>query len=238
MSSFDSILSSDDVRVVDISYTVTPGKSPDRPFAVQRGTLPDGSYKYDVLETHSHVGTHVEGGAHFYGEEGDDPDVDTLKQDPDHRSIEEYPLESFYGPGVLFPITTQRVTVADCEEAIGGILAPGDIVIARNDTDAGISKDDKYTDDETAAPAFTPEAAEWLAEQGIKGMIIGEVQLGETIKTSNQFHDYLMSEGAVLVEIVDNLDAIEKERFDVMALPYKIERLGSSFCRAVVIEQL
>lgn len=221
-------------RVIDISYTVEPGENTGRPFAIRRNLLADNSYRYDVLETHSHVGTHVEGGRHFYGDPDDDPDIVTTTGKEDNRSILEYPLETFYGPGCLLSVTETEITADTLADAIGDVMADGDIVVARNDTGEAGGREDTYEEEQ---PAFTPEAAEWLADRGMKGLVLGEIGLGRDVEDGNLFHDVLMSEGAVFVEIVDNLHAIEEDRFTVMALPYKVETLGSSFCRAVVIEE-
>jgi len=56
----------DKYEIIDISYTLIPGENPDRPFAIQKTLLQDKTFRYDILKTHTHVGTHVEVGAHFY----------------------------------------------------------------------------------------------------------------------------------------------------------------------------
>lgn len=210
-------------RMIDIGYTVTPGENPDRPFAIQKGILADGSYKYDILDTHSHVGSHVEASGHYFGHDDGTPIVD-------------FPLSRFYGPGVLFAATETEITAETLSNAISDTIEPGDYVVARNDTPANLDKEDAYSAD-ADAPAFTPEAAEWLRDQEITGVILGDVGLGRTVEDSNEFHEILMQDEVVFVEIVDNLHAITKDRFTIMALPYKVERLGSSFCRPVVIEK-
>jgi len=209
-------------RVIDISYTVIPGENPDRPFAIQKALLQDGTFRYDILRAHSHVGTHVEVASHFY--EGG-------------RSITEYSLDAFYGPGILFPIREMRVTEKVCEKTIGKEIREGDIVVVRNDTGIKLSKQQLYLEDTSGLPTLTPEAAKWLADKKVKMLVLDFVRLGEDVERIRKFHDILMSKGVVFVEIVDNLDKITKPRFFVMALPYKVQGLDSSFCRAIVIEE-
>lgn len=209
-------------RVIDISSTVIPGEDADRPFAIQRSLLQDKTFRYDILKAHSHVGTHVEVGAHFY--EGG-------------KSITDYPLEAFYGSGILFPVSEMKVTDKICEKTIGGGIKEGDIVVIRNDTGAKLSKQEVYLEGNSKLPTLTPEAAQWFANKKVKMLILGSLRLGETIEKTRKFHDILMSKGAVFVEIVDNLGKITKPRFFVMALPYKVQGLDSSFCRAIIIEE-
>ena len=70
-----------------------------------------------------------------------------------------------------------------------------------------------------------------------KLLVLDFIRFGEDIDETRQFHDILMSQDVNFVEFVDNLDKITKERFYVMALPYKVKGLDSSFCRAIVIQE-
>lgn len=209
-------------KIIDISHTVVPGEDVDRPFAVQRALLQDKTFRYDILKAHSHVGTHVEVAAHFY--EGG-------------KSITDYLLETFYGPGILFSVKDRKVTDRICEREIGREIREGDIVVLRNDTGIKLSKQEVYLEGDSKLPTLTPEAAEWLAEKRVKMLVLDSIRLGEDIEKIRRFHDILMSKGAVFVEIVDNLDKITKARFFVMSLPYKVKGLDSSFCRAIVVEE-
>lgn len=230
-----ALFDSEAYEVVDISYTVEPGERVGRPFTIERSLLADDSYKYDV-STHSHVGSHVEGGRHFYGDADDEPDVTTVEADEDNRSIVEYPLESFYGPGVLMPVAEPEITPEVCEELIGDLLEPDDVVVIRNEADEALSKEDAYSDEDAPVPTMTEAGARWFADRGVKALVFADISLGATVEVSNVVHDVLMSRGCVFVEIVDNLDRITQDRFSIMYLPYKVERLGSSFCRAVVVQ--
>ncbi|MCP4760748.1 MAG: cyclase family protein, partial [archaeon] len=107
-------------KVIDISYTVIPGEDIDRPFAIQRAILADRTFRYDILKTHSHVGTHVEVASHFYGTKA--------------KSITDYPLTTFYGPGVLFSVKEKVITADVCEKGLGTKIQNNDIVVIRNET--------------------------------------------------------------------------------------------------------
>lgn len=115
----------EEFEIIDISYTVVPGEDADRPFAIQKALLQDKTFRYDILKTHSHVGTHVEVGAHFY---------------EDGKTITEYPLERFHGPGVLLSIKDMVVTGEICEKFLGNKIQEEDIVIIRNDTGIKLTK--------------------------------------------------------------------------------------------------
>lgn len=208
--------------IIDISYTVVPGENPDRPFAIQKALLEDKTFRYDILKTHSHVGSHVEVGAHFY--EGG-------------KSITDYPLERFHGPGVLLPVKEMVVTEETCEKTLGNKIQEGDIIVIRNDTGIKLTKQQLYLEGEDKLPKLSPSAAKWLVKYNPKLIVLDFIRFGENIDETRQFHDILMSKDVNFVEFVDNLDKITQDRFYVMALPYKVQGLDSSFCRAIVIQK-
>lgn len=212
----------DNYEVIDISYTVIPGEDADRPFAIQKALLQDKTFRYDILKTHSHVGCHVEVGAHFY-ENG--------------KTITDYPLDQFHGPGVLLSVKEMTVDGEYCEKSIGNVIQEGDIVVIRNDTGVKLTKLQLYMEGEDRLPKLSPSAADWLAKYKPKLIVLDYIRFGEDIEETRQFHDILMSFDVNFVEFVDNLDKITHERFYVMALPYKVQGLDSSFCRAIVIQK-
>jgi len=211
-------------RVIDISAAVIPGADTDRPFAIQRALLADRTFRYDILNTHSHVGSHVEVCAHFYD---------------GGKSITDYPLDAFYGPGVLLSAKNMRTDAGYLEKNIGGICKPGCTVVVRNDAEVKMTKEMLYILEKRAAlPTLTLDAAQWFADREVKMLVLDYIRMGDTIEEVRQFHDILMGRDCNFVEIVANLDSITKREFFVMALPYKVEGLDSSFVRAIVIEEI
>lgn len=218
----NDMFNSEEFEIIDISYTVVPGEDPDRPFAIQKALLQDLTFRYDILKTHSHVGTHVEVGAHFY---------------EDGKTIAEYPLERFHGPGILLSVNEMVVTDETCEKALGNKIQKGDIIVIRNDTGIKLTKQQLYLEGEERLPKLTPSAAKWLVKYNPKLIVLDFIRFGEDIDETRQFHDILMSQDVNFVEFVDNLEKITQDRFYVMALPYKVQGLDSSFCRAIVIQE-
>jgi kynurenine formamidase len=212
----------DEFEIIDISYTVVPGENPDRPFTIQKALLEDKTFRYDILKAHSHVGTHVEVGAHFYD---------------GGKTITEYPLERFHGPGVLLSVNEMVVTDETCEKSLRNKIQEGDIVVIRNDTGIKLTKKQLYLEGEDKLPKLSPSAAKWLVKYNPKLIVLDFIRFGEDIEETRQFHDILMSQDVNFVEFVDNLNKITQDRFYVMALPYKVQGLDSSFCRAIVIQK-
>lgn len=210
----------DKYRIVDISYEVVPPGSEDRPFVMKRGLLADRAYKYDITNTHSHVGTHVETPAHFYD---------------GGKDVTDLPLTTYFGRGILLEIDDAEKNLAILppflDKAIGDIIQDGDIVICRNNDQESLKGD-------RPNPHLTPEAAWWFREHKIKMLgIDNNVGLSKDIETGRELHDILMSQDVVLVEWLDNLDQLKKREFFIMALPFKVKIMDSSWARVIAIEE-
>ena len=209
-------------RVIDLSYEVNPDNYPaDRPFELTLGYLADNAFKYDV-RTHSHVGTHIESPAHFF--EGG-------------RDITSYPLDAFYGRAVLLDVPDASKALqldgAYLDGAIGDRMQPDDIIICRNSDRASLRSGDPKS-----YPTLTPSAARWLAERSIKILGIDNYfRLGKDIADGRALHEILMSRGVTFIEWLDTLDAISQPVFFFMALPFKVRKIDSSWCRAIAIEE-
>lgn len=208
-------------RIVDISYEVVPPGSEDRPFVMERGLLADRAYKYDITNTHSHVGTHVETPAHFYD---------------GGKDVTDLPLTTYFGRAILLEIDDAvenlAILPAFLEKAIGDIIQDGDIVICRNN-------DQESLKGNKPSPYLTPEAAWWFREHKIKMLGIDNyVGLSKDIETGRELHDILMSQDVVLVEWLDNLDQLKKREFFLMALPFKVKVMDSSWARVIAIEEI
>jgi arylformamidase len=202
-------------RIIDLSYEVRPeAPEPDRPFEVQRGELADRAFKYDVLRTHTHVGTHVEAPGHFF--EGG-------------KSITDLPLVTYMGPAVLAAYNLPRNTPIhphDLERMIGDIMAPGRIVVTRDDLRGA----------EGRQPHLTLDSARWLVDHGMK-MLVLDAEMGTDIEQGRAIHDIIMSRDIPIVERLANLKDIRHREFYFMALPFKVRGMDSGWTRAIAIEE-
>ena len=89
------------------------------------------------------------------------------------QTIDELPLEWFFGPGVVLDFADREdgdaVTAGDAEravEAAGHDLRPGDIVLVRTGRDAFLEAPDYMI----RGPGVTAEATHWLFERGVRVM--------------------------------------------------------------------
>ena len=208
-------------RILDISYEVVPPGSDDRPFVIEKGYLADMAYKYDVTKTHSHVGTHVEAPAHFFD---------------NGKDSTELPLSVYYGRAVLLEIddaAKDKAIMPDLlDRDIGDLIKEGDIIILRNN-------DEESLKGNRPKPYLAPEAGKWMNDHGVKMIgIDNNVGLGKDIPATRELHDVLMGVGVPIIEWLDNLDQLKKKEFFLMALPFKVKQMDSSWTRVIAIEEI
>jgi len=212
-------------RVVDLSCEVVPGQEADalgyRPFITERwGYLSDGGHTEYIVKTHSHVGTHVEGPRHFFGK---------------GKSITEMPLTAFMGRGVLIGVKLEEpnleITTDYLEGISGDLIREKDIIICRNDGSYSGNDPDKF-------PYLAPQTAGWFLKHKAKMIGCYRINIGNTIAAGREFEREMMGNGVLFVEFLENVDQLRKREFFFMALPFKVKGFGSSWARAVAIEEI
>jgi arylformamidase len=175
----------------------------------------------------SHLGTHVECPYHHHD---DWPDVAAL------------PVTTFFGRAVYLNIKflTPRsyITHESLEAASAGRLNDNDIVIL--DSPYKLEPfTNKTNTSEDKRLLVNGDTAVWLRDKKVKCVGFGD---GVSIENRNEdvkpFHDVLLAENIVFLEVLKNLELLEKEIFFMSYTPLYIKGLDSSPVRAYVIEGL
>ena len=202
-------------RIVDLSLEIVPNEGGDRPLFTTPGRLSDNALRYDV-QTHTHVGTHVESPGHFF------------ERPP---WITDMPIDSYITRGVLAPIALDppdpAITGAYLESVCGDILSEGDALICRNDGSSEFSQ----------MPYFTRDAALWIKSRKISIFAFDNLRLGLNDQEGRDFHEVLMEDGVLFVEFLDNLHDLRKREFTFFALPIRIRDIDSTWVRAIALEE-
>ena len=117
----------------------------------------------EFLRFGTHNSTHVDAPYHYNSRIGGEP----------AQTIDELPLETFLGPGVVLDFTDREdgdaVDVADLEPALeraGHDLRPGDIVLVHTGRDAFLTEPDYMI----RGPGVTAAATRWLFDRGVRVM--------------------------------------------------------------------
>lgn len=249
------------MRMIDLSVTLEPSPGEPvqvaidyvsheegadilgRPAGIDRHAFPDGmALSLEHVRLTSHSGTHIDAPVH-YG---------PLCAGEPAKTIEEVPLEWFFGDGVVLdcpgggadgPVTREELIRG--LERIGYALKPRDIVLLNTGADRLWGTPEYFTD----FRGVSPEATELLISQGIK--VIGVDSFG----FDPPFHQMLEAYRATSnpdvlwpahmvgrhreycqIERLTNLGQVPvKHGFKVACFPIKLSRAGAGWSRVVAM---
>ena len=216
----------DGLRVVDLTKTLDPTTETRRCWLWRYNTggpIPD---YHTIMDLTSHLGTHCECPYHH---------------DDSWPSVAEMPLTSFLGRALYVVLdlpANHQITGEDLERAIGDRVREGDVVLL---------------DSPHKLPPFTPatngpddhrlvvgeNSAKWFAAKKVKCVGFGDgVSIEDCQENVKPFHDILMAQNIVFLEVLKNLELLRTDTFFISYSPLPILGLDSCPVRVYAIEGL
>ncbi len=201
------------MKTIDISYGLS-SNTPVYPGDVQmelyqNKTLENDYYNAFLLHGNLHTGTHVDVPMHLL---------------PDDRTIDCFPIEHFFGRGVLLDVRGENPI--EMKEAYEKIITKGDIVLLYTGFDEWNQDENIYFHQH---PVVAENLGLFLKSRQIK-------MLGMDMPSPDfppfHIHKMLLNEDIFILENITNLKALlQVESFEVFAVPLKIAA-EASFVRA------
>jgi kynurenine formamidase len=215
-------------KSIDLSYPLDPATPvyPNYPpVAVEilestRYTLMDGrrSLNSSKMSMGMHCGTHMDAPFHFF---------------ENAVTIDHVPLDVCVGQGLMIDVrnnlASSLIDVPHLQPHEARIREIRRIILH-----TGWSEKWGTAEFFTSHPMFTPEAAEFLVECGVR--LVG-VDFPSVDRPPFPIHIILLGNGMVIVENLTNLAALKKEVFEFIALPLKFTGRDASPVRAVALEE-
>ncbi|MDD7305415.1 MAG: cyclase family protein [Peptoniphilaceae bacterium] len=216
------------LRVIDLTKVLNP-ETETRRLKLNRfntgGMIPDYHTDMDIT---SHLGTHVECPYHHFD---------------DGKDVASLPLTTFMGRAIYIDFEDKleaytHIRAKDLDKATEGLIKEGDIVIL--DSSYKLAPfTDKTNTEEDKRLLIGEESAKWFKEKKVKCVGFGD---GVSIENSNEdvkpFHDILMAEDIVFLEVLKNLEELKSKVFFMSYSPMPIKGLDSCSIRAYAIEGL
>lgn len=215
------------LRVVDLSKPLDPSTETRRCHLFRfntGGPIPD---YHTIIDITSHLGTHAECPYHHHN---DWPDVTAL------------PLTAFMGRAVYVSIDDvpprAYITPAMLEKACGSVVRAGDIILL--DSPYKLTPfTEKTNTPEDKRLLVNAETATWVRDRHLKCVGFGDgVSIENRVEDVGPFHDVLLAENIIFLEVLKNLELLEKHIFFMSYTPLFIKGLDSSPVRAYAIEGL
>jgi kynurenine formamidase len=213
------------MRLIDLSHPIEenmpvyPGTEPPT-FAVAC-TVREHGFLERRLDMFSHTGTHMDAPAHMI-EAG--------------ACLNALPLERFFGKAVVVDATGctgRKIGMGELlphEKAI----AASDFVLMRTGWSRYWGGDEYFR----AFPVLEPEAAAWLAAQGLSGVGVDAISVDPVEGGEFEVHGALLGGGLVIIENLTNLHLLPPEGFHLACFPLPLRDADGSPVRAVALLEL
>jgi kynurenine formamidase len=195
----------------------------------------------EVIKLSTHGTTHVDAPWHYGPECAGQP----------AKTIDELPLERFYGRGVVLDFQEKppdhAATVSDLEAALekmGHQLSPGEIVLVRTGNDRFVGTREYFT----RGPGVSAEATRWLVDQEIR--LTGIDSWGWDAPLARQAREAKRTGGRDVffaahyvgvdkeychMERLANLGQLPPAGFTICAFPLKVKRGSAGPARVVAL---
>ena len=212
-------------------------------FGCQEGDLPEAlGWANDQVRMNAHSGTHVDAPWHYF----------PTSEGKRARTIDEMPLEWFYGDGVVLDMRHKpngsTVTISDLQKALERIdyeIKPWDIVLIQTGADKYWGRPEYFD----AGCGMTRDSTLWLIEQGVRVMGIDAWgwdrpfwALKEEFQRTGdkgilwEAHRVGIEKEYCHIEKLANLDKLPRPfGFEVACFPVRLAGGSAGWCRTVAI---
>ena len=212
------------MKIIDLTHFISPDMpvypGTEAPKLEPANTYEENGFKETLLSMYTHTGTHMDPPAHLYA---------------DGATLDRMPIAQFVGTAV----------VVDCSELDeGGRITMEHIDRVREDADraefllfhTGWDRywgKDKYFGD---YPCITDEVADYVIQSGKKGVGLDTIGLDPIADEHLTLHKKLLRKNdIVIIENLNDLQAVGTELFTLCALPLRHIDADGSPIRAIAI---
>jgi kynurenine formamidase len=160
-----------------------------------------------------------------------------LDPDPSAPTIDQMPLETFYGSGTCLDVSRAApqtyISAADLDAAAqGGDLRPGDVLLLYTATYDRFYGKPEYT---SQYPGLDESGSAWLVERKVKVFGVDSPSPDNPISRTYPVHMMCRANGITHYENLCNLDQLIGRRFTFFGFPLRIRGGTGSPVRAVAI---
>ncbi len=207
-------------RIIDLTQTYS---EPMRGVSItQSTTLEKDGWNSKKLSLNSHAGTHMDAPLHF-GVPG--PTIDRL------------PLDHCMGDAWvvnLMGIAAKSLIGIEDLGKVAEVLVPGDSLLLKT----GWSRNVLVPEYRNDLPRISPALARWCSEKKVKmlGLEPPSVADVNNLEEVTLIHEILFEGGVLIIEGLTNLDRIQEEKVQLIALPLKIKDGDGAPARVIAIE--
>ncbi len=207
-------------KIIDLTHLIEPdmpvfpGTEP--PIFIPANTIEKDGFAEKRISFFSHTGTHVDSPAHMLA---------------GGKTLDNYDVSTFVGQAFLLDATDCPGGYINLEQLLPfkEQIQNSNLLVIRTGWSKYWGKESYFE----GFPALTPESAEWIVAQGIRGIGIDAISIDQ-MGLDFPVHNILFASGVLVIENLTNLDLLEQE-FTFIYLPLKIIDADGAPARAIAI---
>ena len=207
------------MKVIDLTQVICegmpvyPGTEP--PVLLQGCTLEKDGFKEKMITMFSHTGTHIDAPAHLL--EGG-------------RTLDSFALDHFQGRAVLYSHDSRLPEIGARDLlALKDRILKADYLLIRSSWDRYWGEESYFA----GYPVLTPDAADLLADWGLKGIGLDMISIDPADAHDLPVHRILLEKNICIIENLKGLDRLPADRdFGFICFPLKIQDADGSPVRA------
>jgi len=208
------------MKIHDLSHEIhnrmTVFSEQERPFIEHKYTIDKDGFAMHIISLNSHSGTHIDAPAHV------------LKN---ARFLDDFPLDKFTGKGMVVDVSAYAGT-----EIPLAFFEPYKKAIEQTDfllLNAGWYKKWETDAYRKNYPVLSKEAAEWLVQFNLKGIGLDSISIDTVDSIILPIHQIVLGAELIIIENLNNLDALPQSGFTIQCFPLKISKADGSTSRVL-----
>ena len=208
------------MTVLDLTHPLCEGMpvypGTESPMFRQANTVAQDGFAETLITMVSHTGTHIDAPAHMLA---GGPTLDQLG------------AEHFVGRACVLDVAGRTTIDEAFLEAQAARVAGCAFVLFHTGWDQYWGQECYFT----GFPVLSPEAAQWLASQGLKGVGFDAISVDPVGSAEFQNHFVFFRAGMICIENLTGLEALVGQQFLFSCLPLALAQADGSPVRAVAI---
>jgi kynurenine formamidase len=174
-----------------------------------------------TLHLYSHAGTHMDAPFHF---------------DVNDQTIDDFEVSRFVCDSWVIPVDAkpkQKLKLEDLGK-FAGLIDKGDGVVLKTGWSQFVDEP-KYR---VELPGIHESLANWFVNKGINMLAVEPPSIADVMDMEEvtKIHEVLLGGDIIIVEGLTNLDALQSEKVQLIALPLKIKDGDGAPARVIAIE--
>jgi len=208
------------MQIIDLSHEIaeemTVFGDTEKPEINRKYSVQEDGYALHEISINSHTGTHVDAPAHMI---------------LGKNHLDDFQLNKFYGKGLMLKVDQffgREINIDFLKKYEDKIQETEFLIL-----NSGWYKKWKTTDYQINYPVLSQEAANWLTQFKLKGIGMDYISIDPTDSQDVPLHKIILGADFLIIENLNNLDALPESGFQFQCLPLKVDKADGSTSRVV-----